>query len=297
MPELPEVETMRRGIAAIRGSVIRHAGRMRCRCRPIQISPRMDAFRRRVVGTRITAVERLGKRVVVRLDNGHAIVFEPRMTGMVLVADSSDPRYLRFQLELDQGPWPSLWFWDRRGLGRILALSERGYGQLAQGGGLGPDALTLTATVLKTRLGRSRQAIKVALLDQRKLAGIGNLYASEILHVAELHPAQTCHRLRAADWYRLHQAIQHVLRSAIRYEGSTLSDGTYRNAINGEGRYQNHHRVYARSGRLCRSCQSGTIVRHVQAQRSTFFCPVCQPMRADRPARPAAPRSSQVGGR
>ncbi len=285
MPELPEVETMRRGIAAIRGSVIRQAGRMPCRCRPIHITPRVDAFRRRVIGARITAVQRLGKRVVVRLDNGHAILFEPRMTGLVLVTNPPDPRYLRFQLVLEGGPWPALWYWDRRGLGKVYVLSAQNYRQLARGGGLGPDALTLTATDLRTRLSRSRQAIKVALLDQQKLAGIGNLYASEILHAAGLHPARTCDRLESCDWRHLHQAIQNVLRRAIRHEGSTLSDGTYRNAINGEGRYQNHHRVYARSGRPCTSCRRGTIVREVQAQRSTFFCPICQPKGAVRPPR------------
>lgn len=280
MPELPEVETMRRGIAAVRGSMIRRATRVPCRCRPIHVAPRMDAFRRRVVGARITALQRLGKRVVVVLDNGNAILFEPRMTGLVLVADPPDVRYLRFELALEGGPWPALRYWDRRGLGKVYVLSAQQYGQLARGGGVGPDALELSATDLRMRLSRSRQAIKVALLDQQKLAGIGNLYASEILHAAGLHPARTCDRLRPRDWRRLQQAIRDVLRRAIRYEGSTLSDGTYRNAINGEGRYQNHHRVYGRAGQRCVTCCCGTILREVQAQRSTFLCPMCQPARA-----------------
>ena len=125
----------------------------------------------------------------------------------------------------------------------------------------------------------SRREIKVALLDQRTVAGIGNLYASEILHVAGVHPQQRCDRLTRSQWQLIHQATQEVLSEAIRYEGSTLSDGTYRNALNKSGSYQNHHRVYARTGEPCNSCNAGRIRRIVQAQRSTFYCPQCQTRR------------------
>jgi formamidopyrimidine-DNA glycosylase len=141
---------------------------------------------------------------------------------------------------------------------------------------LGPDALSATAADLIVRLGASRRAIKVALLDQRSIAGIGNLYASEILHVARLHPARLCRRLTQSEWHRLAAAIHEVLTEAIRYEGSTLSDGTYRTALNDPGRYQNQHRVYGRAGEDCPTCGRGTVVRVVQAQRSTFYCPLCQ---------------------
>ena len=122
----------------------------------------------------------------------------------------------------------------------------------------------------------SRRAIKVALLDQKVVAGVGNLYASELLHLAAVHPAKRCSQLSRMDWERVHQQMQHVLGEAIKYEGSTLSDGTYRNALNKEGGYQNHHRVYDREGATCPSCRQEEIVRIVQAQRSTFFCPQCQ---------------------
>jgi formamidopyrimidine-DNA glycosylase len=124
-------------------------------------------------------------------------------------------------------------------------------------------------------LGRSRRAIKVALLDQRAVAGIGNLYASEILHLARIHPAKRCDLLKADQWQAIHRHMLAVLNLAIRYEGSTLSDGTYRNALNQSGGFQDHHRVYDRAGEACRQCQ-GSIVRIVQAQRATFFCPRCQ---------------------
>ena len=144
---------------------------------------------------------------------------------------------------------------------------------------VGPDALDSSAELLRTQLGESRRAIKVALLDQRAVAGIGNLYASEILHLAKIHPEVACNDLPPAAWRRLHEAILVVLEAAILHEGSTLSDGTYRNALNQSGDYQNHHRVYDREGELCLTCQREKIVRLVQAQRSTFFCPRCQKMR------------------
>ncbi|HEX3728154.1 MAG TPA: zinc finger domain-containing protein, partial [Pirellulales bacterium] len=130
---------------------------------------------------------------------------------------------------------------------------------------------------LHQALAGSRREIKVALLDQRALAGIGNLYASEILHLAGIHPRLRCDHLRPAAWQRLHQAMLEILHQAIFHEGSTLGDGTYRNALNQEGGYQNHHRVYDRAGERCPSCGRANIERMVQAQRSTFFCASCQP--------------------
>jgi formamidopyrimidine-DNA glycosylase len=115
-------------------------------------------------------------------------------------------------------------------------------------------------------------------LDQRALAGVGNLYASEILHRARIHPAAPCCSLRPAAWRALCARIHEVLEEAIACEGSTLADGTYRNTENRVGWFQHRHRVYQRHGLPCLRC--GTpVVRIVQAQRSTFFCPRCQPVR------------------
>jgi formamidopyrimidine-DNA glycosylase len=284
MPELPEVETMRRGVSGVVGSRIVGVIRPRCKLKPITMAPALAGFRRRAVGRTIERVDRVGKRVVLRLDGprSDAIVIEPRMTGLVLLAEPPNREHLRLVLQLSQGTAPELLFWDRRGLGvvRLVAADEfqRRYGN----GSIGPDAMTVTPELLGDRLGASRREIKVALLDQRGVSGIGNLYASEILHVARIHPTRRCHRLKRSDWQALSTAIVDVLEEAIRFEGSTLSDGTYRNAQNKAGAYQNHHRVYDRAGEQCQTCQTQTIVRAVQAQRSTFFCPTCQPLRARR---------------
>jgi formamidopyrimidine-DNA glycosylase len=265
---------MRRGVASVAGRRIVDIARPRCRRRPILIAPRLDAFRRRAVGRRITAVDRVGKRVVLRLDSADAIVLEPRMTGLVLVADPPTREHLRLRISLDAAPGELL-YWDRRGLGIVRLVNQRQFDELYGDGNLGPDALAVTADDLRQRLGGSRRAVKVALLDQRAVAGIGNLYAAEILYLAGVHPTRTCDRLSAARWKRIHAALREVLVTAIRFEGSTLSDGTYRNALNQNGSYQNHHRVYDRAGEACFTCGS-TIKRIVQSQRSTFFCPRCQ---------------------
>lgn len=278
MPELPEVETMRRGILGVVGSTIKGIERERCSCKPILIQPRIDAFRRRAVGREIVELDRIGKRVVVRLDSHDMILFEPRMTGLVLLADPPDPDHLRFRIDLS-GKIHHVWYWDRRGLGSVRLMSPSDFNDLYGPDKLGPDALAITAKQLRERLGGSRRAVKVALLDQRAVAGIGNLYASEILHLAAIHPAKRCDRITRAEWQRIREATQEVLLTAIRYEGSTLSDGTYRNALNKAGGYQNQHRVYDREGVLCPTCESGVIIRVVQAQRSTFFCPECQSKR------------------
>jgi formamidopyrimidine-DNA glycosylase len=280
MPELPEVETMRRGIVGIVGSRIEDVERVTCRRRPITITPRIDRFRRRVAGCLIRDVGRIGKRVVVHLDSCDAMVLEPRMTGLVLVADPPTREHLRFRCVLLGNGACELLYWDRRGLGSVRLFSPKEFTDAFGPGKLGPDALAMTGELYRKQLGSSQRAVKIALLDQRSVAGIGNLYASEILHLAGIHPARRCHKVTRAQWQAIADATLAVLEAAIRYEGSTLGDGTYRNALNQEGGYQNHHRVYDKAGHPCPRCREGSqIVRIVLAQRSTYFCPGCQKMR------------------
>ena len=279
MPELPEVETMRRGVAGIAGATIIAAERTPCPKRPIQIKPRIDHLNKRVAGVKIASVDRLGKRVVVRLATGDRIIMEPRMTGLVLISDPPTMEHLRFRLRLKKCKHKELLFWDRRGLGQIALLSDKQYQAKLIDGSLGPDALEISREDFPSRFNRSRREVKVALLEQSRIAGIGNIYASEILHLAHVHPQARCDRLSARQWDRIFEHTVEVLETAIDHEGSTLSDGTYRNALNDEGSYQNEHRVYDRAGDKCPSCGKGKVIRIVQAQRSTFFCKACQKKR------------------
>lgn len=278
MPELPEVETMRRGILAVTGARIEDAVRLPCQLKTLQVRPRIDVFRRRVVDTKVVEVGRVGKRVILRLDSDDRIVFEPRMTGLVLLADPPSPEHLRFRLDFS-GDVSHVWYWDRRGLGNVRLLSPKEFIEQLGPHKLGTDALALAPGEMRERLRGSRRAVKVALLDQQAIAGIGNLYASEILHLAGIHPEKACNRVSRDAWDRIQRATLEILQVAIRCEGSTLSDGTYRNALNKAGGYQNHHRVYDRAGHPCLVCRTGIVQRIVQAQRATFFCPICQPKR------------------
>lgn len=320
MPELPEVETMRRGIAAVVGSRVVDVRCVPSRQKPIRIHPPLGQLRSRVVGRKIIGVARLGKRLAVELDCGDRLVFEPRMTGCLLVVDPPDQTYVRLIVDLqadsdrssigpgqEAAPGPCspseqaigrrpsgcaevdasrtafcvrrLVFSDVRGFGVVQLLGPDEFaGQLGPQR-FGPDALKISADELHRRLGCSRRAIKVALLDQRRVAGVGNIYASEILHRARVHPATPCNRLRPAQWKAIHRQMRRVLNEAISYRGCTLADGRYRTPSGEAGRFQSRLKVFQRAGQRCSQCGRAEIVRTVQAQRSTFFCPACQPLR------------------
>ena len=282
MPELPEVETMRRGVLGIVGGCVEQLHWLRRPLKTITTQPVRPVFRRRAVGQSIVAVDRIGKRVVIRLGTGDSIVVEPRMTGLLLLDEPPNQLHLRWHMRLSGSAVSDVWYWDRRGLGSIRLFSQETLHQVLGPDRIGPDALTITPKVLQNQFAASRREVKIALLDQRRLAGMGNLYASEVLHVARIHPGTPCDRLRPDDWRNLHRSMRRILRQAIAHEGSTLSDGTYRNALNQSGNYQNHHRVYGRAGLPCMTCHSARIVRVVQAQRSTFYCPTCQKNRRSR---------------
>ncbi|HWB01064.1 MAG TPA: bifunctional DNA-formamidopyrimidine glycosylase/DNA-(apurinic or apyrimidinic site) lyase [Pirellulales bacterium] len=275
MPELPEVETMRRGIAPVVGGAVVGIERPRCTRRPIAINPAFPTLRRRMLGRTITATRRIGKRVILDFDDGDSLVIEPRMTGLVTLAEPPTRDHVRLLLHIHGDSPHELRFWDRRGLGTVRLVRADEFDQRYGLAKIGPDALAISAADLRGRMATSRREIKVALLDQRAVAGIGNLYASEILHLARVHPQTSCGELSNAQWKAIHAATRKVLAAAIRYEGSTLGDGTYRNALNQSGGYQNHHRVYGRASKPCPRC-STPVERIVQAQRSTFFCPRCQ---------------------
>ena len=290
MPELPEVETMRRGIAIIAGATIRDCRRPRSRLQPIEITPALPVFRRRVVGREILTVGRVGKRIVLELDSSDRIVIEPRMSGAVLLANPRDQTHLRLIFELSKPAGSAavpaaqsgqvarapgqLLFWDQRGLGIVRLLTAREFELRCGPDKLGPDALLITAAELRRRLGTNRRQIKVALLDQKVLAGVGNIYASETLHRAGIHPCTLCNELAPQQWKRLHAAMGKVVREALIHQGSTLADNVYAAPDGKPGKYA--FRVYQRHGQPCLKCGRANVERIVQAQRSTFFCPACQ---------------------
>lgn len=278
MPELPEVETMVRGIrSSVEGRTIVSVLACPCECRPMSIEPSLEDIDLRVRRQKVVSVRRRAKRVLMELGSGDTFVIEPRMTGLMLLDEPPSEAHLRVEWRLKgKGATTKLWFWDRRGLGTIRLLDPEQRSEVLGPKRLGPDALEITEAEWRAFCARTTSVIKVALLDQKKVSGIGNLYASEILHQSRISPETRACDLKRTQIQRMAEATTEILNTAIKYEGSTLSDGTYRNALNKSGGYQNAHRVYDREGQVCLTCERGTIVRIVQGQRSTFFCRVCQ---------------------
>jgi formamidopyrimidine-DNA glycosylase len=276
MPELPEVETMCRGLAPVAGCRILTVHFPKSRLCSIEMSPGERTFRRRVEGRTVLSVRRVAKRVVIDLDSDDAVVFEPRMTGRVLLTPPPSEKHVRAVFTFFGKSKPPLTFWSIRGLSTLHLFSPKQFAQLLGPNRIGPDALVVTVDELRGTLGRSRRAIKPALLDQRAVAGIGNIYASEILHRAKVNPELACDHVRPAQWKRIHAETLAVLHAAVAAQGSTLADGGYKTADGRSGDYQKQILVYGRADEPCRQCRRGRIRRIVQTQRSTFFCPTCQ---------------------
>lgn len=275
MPELPEVETMCRGISPVVGATIKRVVDPNCAFRPLKIQPTIKTIHRQLHGRLITGVSRIGKRVLIETEP-FALVLQPKMTGLVAIDRAPDAAHVRLILTLASNKVNELLYWDSRGLGTVALIPKDDVQRQLVIGKLGPDALAITESDFFERLASTHRPIKVALLDQKILAGVGNLYASEMLHAAHIDPRTPASKLNSNAYRRLFQQMLRILLEAIEHEGSTLSDGTYRNALSREGSYQSKHLVYDREDENCRSCGKSAIVRIVQAQRSTFFCPTCQ---------------------
>ena len=277
MPELPEVETVRRGLqATVIGRTVVAVEATGARTVRRQGA---EELRQRLLGRRLVAAGRRGKYLAVELDSGEALVIHLRMSGqLLLVADASHPRapHTHVVLGLDDGS--ELRFVDPRTFGEMYVAGEVGDDGLpAELGHLGVDPVVdgLSASRLADVLGRRRVAVKVALTDQRLVAGIGNIYADEICFLAKVRPDRRCPTLQPADFRRLAKAATSILGEAIEARGSSLKDARYRD-ISGElGDFQHRHAVYGREGLPCPKC-GRPIVRLRIGGRSSFFCTRCQ---------------------
>ena len=278
MPELPEVETVARGLRAslvgrtITGVEVSWARTL--------VPPDPVAFARRLVGQVISGVGRRGKWILIALDDGDTLLVHLRMTGQLVLesVDSPDDRHVRVLFSLDDGWW--LRFSDQRKFGRMVLTSD----PQSQLGGLGPEPLEdgFTAERLEEMLARRRGRIKPLLLNQRFVAGLGNIYADESLWRAGVHPLRQAGGLGSVEVRRLHRGIRSVLQAAIDSGGTTLADSAYRQPDGRSGEFYDLLAVYGREGQPCVRC-GATIERIVVGQRGTHYCPCCQP--------PAPPRS------
>jgi formamidopyrimidine-DNA glycosylase len=274
MPELPEVETvartLRTGTPALIGQTIRDVLVLW----PRQVAhPSPTAFAQGLSGARIQAVDRYGKYLLIGLRTSQGcqeadsvLLVHLRMSGRLELVPEAQAvtRHARLVWRLDGGL--ALRFEDARKFGRAWWVTD----PAVVLGKLGPDALAISAEVFVARARSRRGALKPLLLDQSFIAGIGNIYADESLYLSDLHPKRLVATLNEAELLRLHTAIQYVLRAGIAANGASV-DWVYPG-----GHFQEHFAVYGRAGQPCHRCGQ-PIQRILVAQRSTFFCPSCQP--------------------
>ena len=271
MPELPEVESIRRQLDAVL------VGR-----RLVDLTaswPKTLVARGTTLtaahGLAIDGVDRRGKVLILGLDGHLALLVHLRMTGQLLLDDAGELKgpKTRCVITMDRG---ALVFNDQRKFGRLVLMPVSLVAEDPLLARMGPEPLdaSFTAQIFSAHLRRHRSiSVKAALLDQSTVAGIGNIYADEILFASEVNPARRCDQLKRSDIERLATAIVAVLSRAINAGGSTMRD--YRDANGAQGNYLEEAAVFARTGQPCRRC-STSIIKVRVAGRGTHLCPSCQ---------------------
>ncbi len=273
MPELPEVETMVRGVRpslvgrSIVAATLSHVDLLRGITRPRLL--------RALTGATVRDVTRRAKHGILHLDRWH-FVLQPGMTGNLLIYDrpltADEARYAVLRARLDSGA--EFVYRDIRRIGTLRLLDERGWRRYDAA--LGPEPLdpALTAEGFRNRLVHSRQAIKKALMDQQRIVGVGNIYANEALFLAGIDPSKPANRVTPEGYERLYHETRRILATAIEAEGTTLRD--YRTGTGQPGTFQLELLVYGREGEPCRACGTRLAATHAIDARITVFCHRCQ---------------------
>jgi formamidopyrimidine-DNA glycosylase len=268
MPELPEVETVRRSLLHLRG---------RCIARVTIAEPRLrrrvaDDFASRLEGRSIADIIRRAKYLLFPLSDGQLLLAHLGMSGALVARRHGAPADTHDHVRLQLSGGVELVYNDPRRFGLLRVGYPEDLEELA---GIGPDPLAATFKLDDlAALARGRKKpVKNLLMDQRALGGIGNIYANEILFAAGIRPSRPAGRLRRDELRRLLTATRTVLRAAIRLGGSSISD--YRDGTGRPGYFQLRLRVYDRTGQPCPRCHAA-VKRTVHAGRSSYYCPACQ---------------------
>jgi formamidopyrimidine-DNA glycosylase len=274
VPELPEVETIVRQLAPrLEGHRV-----TRARLAKTDVLRRVSKPRllRAITGNTFEEVSRRAKHAVLRLASGHRLVIQPRMTGSLVVYDrpltKEQARYAVLTCVLEDGR--VFVYRDVRRLGTVWLLDEPAWA--AYTARIGPEPLddTFTPFVFAERLSGTRTAVKKAIMDQRRVAGIGNIYANEALFEAGIDPSKRTDKLSLEEFARLHAAVLSVLERAVASAGTTVRD--YRTGTGERGRFQFELKVYGRGGERCVRCGKKLVTTHTIDLRATTFCPRCQ---------------------
>jgi formamidopyrimidine-DNA glycosylase len=265
MPELPEVETIKRDLEkAVLGKKIIEV----CVHNPLVIrQPPADKFKKGIQGTSIKNFLRKAKVLIVELSNGKSLVIHLKMTGQLIYP--GEGKKSRVSFKFSDGK--ILDFNDQRLFGELRLLDD--WHNLKFIKGLGPEPFDLSVGKFKEMLSKKKTKIKTLLMDQTFISGIGNLYAAESLFRAGIHPERAASSLSDKEKEALLDSIKAVLFEAIKYGGSSVDNYV---RLSGEpGNYVRHHKVYGREGKPCLVCK--TLIKRISlAGRGTYFCPHCQ---------------------
>jgi len=284
MPELPEVEIIRKGLSRL---IVGKKILSITASSPKQVQPSLAAVKKAITGARIRKIKRRAKLLQIVLSNGQVLVVHLKLTGRLLVREKNAPRdkwqQVVFELK-GKGKNLELRFCDLRKFGFIrLVRDKKELEKLFSE--FGPEPLVgkassgftkeqvLTLEKFKKILGSTSRPVKVLLMDQKKISGIGNIYASEALFLARINPSRPADKIKEDEAKELFKAISKVLKKGIRYKGA--SDQYFLDVRGEKGSYQEHFLVYNREGEKCFNCQD-KIKKIKLGGRGTYFCPSCQ---------------------
>ncbi|MBN1256913.1 MAG: bifunctional DNA-formamidopyrimidine glycosylase/DNA-(apurinic or apyrimidinic site) lyase [Planctomycetes bacterium] len=274
MPELPEAETIARGLRRylVGKKILQITARVPSLRRPLNLIK----LRTGAVGKKVVAVNRRGKAIIIELSGKRAILIQLGMTGACKLCPEQEALNKHDHVIFAVSGKLSLRFEDIRRFGMLESFQldeEASWPEFLKT--LGPEPLEkgFSGEYLHTITRKRKTAIKTLLLNQRSVAGIGNIYASELLFRAHIRPGRAAGRLKLAECEKIVEQTRKVLKEAIKAGGTTISD--YKGVDGNAGKFDRKLRIYGKAGKACEAC-GGTIKRIVQTGRATFYCPVCQ---------------------
>ena len=270
MPELPEVETIKKDLSKlIVGKEIKDIWTET----PKMVRPSLNKVKKAIVGKKIKRLARRAKLIQIFLADGQILTVHLKLTGRLLLRSpkAKPDGWVRVLITLSGDK--ELRFSDLRKFGWVKLIENKHELEklLSE---FGPEPLDdLTLPKFKEALVSTGRPIKVLLLDQKKISGVGNIYACDALFLAKINPEKPANKLNAKEAKRLYEAVAKVLRAGIKYRGA--SDQYYLDALGHKGKYQDHFLVYAREGKKCFGC-AGKVAKMKIAGRGTYYCPTCQ---------------------
>ena len=281
MPELPEVETVRKQLEKfLKGHKIEDV--------QVNVPKIFSGNSKDLIGAKVEEIRRFAKVLSIDLSNGYSIVIHIKLTGQLIyrgpnleqvpnlskkVVGGVPGRHTHVIFKLDKNAW--LYYNDVRRFGWIKVIKTNEVEKTGFIGKLGPEPFgKLTPNLFKEILSKSKRPIKILLMDQEKMGGVGNIYANDALWLSKINPKKKSSELRDEEVKRLFEAVEKVLKSGLKYGGA--SELAFVTPDGKEGEYQKHTLVYGREGELCTRCKKGKFEKFFLSGRGTYFCPACQ---------------------